>query len=147
MNCPHCGSPKWKTTQQQLTQEYKKCSGCGYAPLEEAQRPSAATETDFVAWMTGLAKEEQEAGETYALLEAESRDRKLSIVEAANLRKSQRQLERATKRLAAAKALADLIELSDEGQITLHLPELGLLYQFNWGDYDLFKALKRGWRR
>lgn len=135
--CPKCGATDFKEVKENVLQTYKACSNCKYAPALEKAEPQ-----DAKKWVEEIAKEHAEVQEQAYKAEQEIHDLngKASILQVGRLNKAKRLLAASDKKMIVAEGVSEIVEATESGQITLLIPELGL-YQFEWGDFSLFKAI------
>lgn len=140
MICPKCGGREFKSVTESVQQSYKKCNnpGCNYAPaLEHAEPIDAST------WALGIAKEHAERNDVWIKAEQELHDiEKPTTLHHGRLAKAKRLLDESDKKMHIAEALSEVVGATESGQITVIIPELGM-YQFEWGEFNLFKAIDK----
>lgn len=129
-----CGSTDFKTVKENVQQTYKQCRSCGWNfALEEFKNPSISE------WVQSLQLQYSEAKEALnrAVLRLNEKETNLTL---AVRNAAQREVDRVVLQLEIANQLAKIVEATEEGQITLLIPEVGK-YTFTWGDFKLFKVL------
>lgn len=138
MNCPKCGADDWKPVSQQHVSQFKACGNCNYAPALEH-----ATVMDAKTWVESIATEHAERQQEAHDQEQQLHDiEKPTTLQHGRLAKAKRLLAVADKKMHIAEALSEVVGATESGQITLLIPELGL-YQFEWGEFNLFKAIAK----
>lgn len=136
MVCPKCGNQEFKEVTENSQQKYKRCGNCHYSPALEKAEP-----VDAKTWIEGVAKEYAEAVE--ALRQADlALAEKESTLTLGKFNKAKRVLTLSEQKMVIAEAVSTIIEMNQEGQITLLLPGMGL-FQFEWGNFDLFEAISK----
>ena len=134
MKCPKCGMSDFKTAYEQVTQTYKKCGNCGHAEaLEKAEK------LDAKEWVSQIAQAHEEAfrkfGEAKAKAEANPTNLTIALKNVA-----EREWKQLQDKMELADSVSTIVEGRESGQITLLLPGLGM-FQFEWGDFNLFKVI------
>jgi len=134
VTCPKCGNPEFKEVTENVQQKYKRCSNCQYAPaLEKAES------VDVKTWVEGIAAEYKEKQDAFdqALAAKAEKETTLTIGKANKAKRERLMVE---KKMVIADAVSRIAGETESGQITLLIPEIGLL-QFEYGNFDLFKAI------
>lgn len=135
-NCPKCGIVDWKNVSENVVQQYKKCGNCGYTPSFEKTESLDAKE-----WVLKLREELSTHTFEFDVWDKElAGTTKPTNKQIGNWNKSKRLMELSQTRLQVAEKLSEVVELIPEGQITLLLPNIGM-WQFEWGGFNLFKAI------
>jgi Zn ribbon nucleic-acid-binding protein len=138
MKCPNCGSEDIKPVLEQRQVSYNECANCKYN-IEWAKVESQNAKD----WVESIAMEHTSLQDEAHRLEQELHDIvKPTMLQEARLSKAKRQLEAADKKMLIAEALSSIVEATESGQITLAIPELGLM-QFTWGNYSVWEAIKK----
>jgi hypothetical protein len=96
---------------------------------------------DAKEWVMGIAKE-------HAELQAEALRVEQNFHDVLNpttlhhglLNRAHRLLFASDLKMHVAESISEVVEATESGQITMMIPELGL-FQFEWGSFDLFKAI------
>lgn len=121
---------------ENVQHEYQKCDNpsCGYAPAFDKAEDRNASD-----WANELLGEHNRLLVEGINLEADTKTRPTLLAGLRN--KNKRLLEEVELKMRIAEAISDVVDATTQGQITLHAPELGLLVQFTWGGFQLFKSL------
>lgn len=134
MTCPKCGNPKFKEVTENVQQKYRQCENCHYSPALEKTEP-----VDAKTWVEGIAKERAEAEEALRVADLALAEKNTTLT-LGKFNKAKRLLALAEKKMVVAEALSTIVGETESGQITLLVPELGL-FQFEWGEFELFKVI------
>lgn len=134
--CPKCGANDWKKVTEQRQHAYSACGNCHYAPALEQ-----AVTVDARDWVLQVAREHDLLAKD--ALQVEQRFHEINrptTLHHGLLNRAKRLLADSDKKMLVAEAVSSVVEATENGQITLIIPELGL-FQFEWGDFDLFKGI------
>lgn len=134
MVCPVCGNPKFKEVSENVQQKYRQCENCRYSPALERAEP-----VDAKAWVEEIAAEYAAAVQSFQEANA-AYEEKQGTLTMGKKNKATRELAIAKKKVTLAEAVSTIVGETESGQITLLIPEIGL-FQFEYGDFDLFKVI------
>lgn len=136
--CPKCGANDWKSITEQRQYMYKACGNCKFAPAL-----AKAKTVDAKEWVLGIAKEHQELQEEAFKVEQKFHDHPSpTTLQHGLLNRAHRLLAASDLKMHIAEAISEVVDATESGQITMLIPELGL-FQFEWGNFDLFKAIDK----
>lgn len=134
--CPKCGATDWKPVTEQTSQKYNVCGNCSYSPWLERVQPVNAKD-----WVLGIAKEHAELQAEAFKIEQNFHDHpNPTTLHHGLLNRARRLLASSDLKMHVAESISEVVEATESGQITMVIPELGLL-QFEWGNFNLFKAI------
>lgn len=140
MKCPKCGGDDWHDILEHTQQSYKQCGNknCKYSPsFDKVDSRSASS------WVLELEKELNENQLEFDKWDHElAQSTKQTTLQLGNWNKYKRLLDASEKKMRVAQAVSAIVAELEQGQITIHAPEFGMLVQFEWGDFNLFKSLK-----
>lgn len=134
--CPSCGANDWKQVKDHITRSYSQCGNCKHdvftdkmevASLDQAKELIETLTTDVLVLRAAY----ESALEGYEL----GKERDDAIILFASVKKTLRDLTNAEVILAKVAEMVILTKDTQQGCITLHLPEYGFHYQFKWGGY------------
>lgn len=134
MTCPKCGNPEFKDVTENVQQKYKRCTNCSYSPALERAEP-----VDVKTWVEGITREHVEATENFKSAATACAEKETTLT-VGKLNKAKRLLALSEKKMVIAEAVSTIAGETESGQITLLIPEIGLL-QFEYGTFDLFKTI------
>lgn len=136
--CPQCGATDWHDVTEHRQVIFKACGNCKYAPSLEVAESQSASE-----WVEAIHQEHLELEKEAHIREQELHDtRKPTTLMHGRLNKTKRLLAAADLKMHIAACLSEIVQDTESGQITLLIPELGL-YQFEWGDFNLFQGIDK----
>lgn len=136
--CPKCGAEDWKPVVEQRQVSYQACGNCKYNMEWERVETQ-----DAKSWVEGIAKEHDELQKEAFRLEQELHDvTKPTNLQIGRVNKAKRLLDAADKKMLMAEALSEVVNATEDGQMTLLIPELGL-FSFEWGDFSVWKAITK----
>lgn len=136
--CPKCGANDWKPVTEQRQVAYKACGNCQYNLVWDD-----VVVQDAKSWVESVAREHDELTQEWVAREQEVHDtEKPTTLQHGRLNKAKRLLAASDLKMHVADALSGVVQDTESGQITLLIPELGM-FQFEWGDFNLFKAIAK----
>lgn len=136
--CPKCGGDDWKPVTEQRQFIYKACGNCNYTPSLENAQPQEAGK-----WLEEMAAEHAALVEEAHAREQEVHDAaKPTTLQHGRLSKAKRLLAMSDKKMIIAEAMSEVVKDTESGQVTLIIPEVGM-YQFEWGDFHLLRAIEK----
>lgn len=143
--CPSCSAQDWKTKQEKITRSHAVCKNCGFDPLEAPVLHPNEEDLNRLITQLRAVQEEKETALVAAREKYETnKDSPDAVILFARVAKAERECALADRRFLILDTLIEVVGLANaEGMITLHVPEVGLFVQFNWGGYDLLKGLER----
>lgn len=147
MHCPTCNAEDWKRVRTDHTFIHQACGNCGYSPYKD--RPEVATHLEAKEFIARLSADLGAANEAIKRTER-SRDEHQDkesvdwLIANAKLEGAQHQQWVILKKLEVLTQALKVTDTTPEsGQVLVHCPEIGFMYQFTWGDYDLLKSLSK----
>ena len=140
MKCPKCGGSDFKPILEQRQVSYQQC---GNKNCEYNIEWNKVESLDAKEWIESIAMEHTSLQDEAHRLEQELHDiLKPTMLQEAKLNRAKRQLEASDKKMIMAESLSSIVEATESGEVTLAIPSLGL-FQFSWGDFNLWRAVEK----